>query len=798
VQAWDVSSGMAGVSGAVEIDERVQFRTAEDLPVAAPIFDLQRPDQRTSELLRRSAVPRHIRRRFAPSHIRHFLGSQVELEHLRGTAFHFAPVLLGAGSAVYFSLGHEPGFAFLAITLSIASSAFIAFSTRPVLRASLAVVLLFLAGMLFAKLETVRQETILLGDQVSTRVLGRILTIDKSGSGHRAVVEVIATERPVLKYQPERIKVTLRKIPQGLAAGDGIRALFLLRPPGGPVRPGSFDFAFDSYFDRIGATGVSISDIEAAEVPAASLDWRVRFWFEKKRLAIAERVRQEVPGQAGEMSAALIAGMTGGISSQTSENMRASGLAHVTSISGLHMALVAGAVLGSIRFVLAGFSGFASRHPTKKIAAVFALAAALAYYFLSGGGVATFRSFIMMAVMLAAVLFDRPALTMRNLVIAAIIILVLTPHEIMGPSFQMSFSATAALIAGYEVYSRWQVGRNATATADRHFIFRLARMAVMFVLGLAATSLVAGSATAIYSAYHFNRVAPAGLLANLAAMPPVSLIVMPMALVSILLMPLGLDGIPLYFMGVGVDIMLDIAAYFAALPLTGATGAMSVTSLVLMSLALIGFCILTSRLRILALPLAGFGLLFLGFGNAPDIVISEDGKLVAVRDADGNLYLNRSRPNRFTAQNWVRAYSAERVVAPDSLDPSGQGFKCKEGMCQLATIGGMSIARIEDKSLFSAACDEYDILVVAFPVRRRVCADSKAFVISARDLARLGSMEITLENASEGSAKSYAITRALSGIERPWHQHRAFSRAARGVDPYVPKPKPPAAVKVSG
>ena len=102
-----------------------------------------------------------------------------------------------------------------------------------------------------------------------------------------------------------------------------------------------------------------------------------------------------------------------------------------------------------MRALFALFPGFSARYPVKKVAAFVALAGTGFYLLLAGDQVAANRSFLMVAVMLTAILFDRAALSMRNLAIAALIILLITPHEVMGPSFQMSFAATAALIAGY-------------------------------------------------------------------------------------------------------------------------------------------------------------------------------------------------------------------------------------------------------------------------------------------------------------------------------------------------------------
>ncbi len=785
-QAGAAGGSLAFESKTVPVEERRHFRIDTDstgLPSIA---------------VRSLSSPAPSRTRFDASRYllpwsrwRQTLNGLAAIELARGTPFHFVPVLLGIGSVLYFSLTGEPGILPVLVLLLLLLIAVALAAQRPALRMAVMSSVLVVVGVLAAKIETARQETILLGDQISTRIVGRILSIDKSGKGLRAVVQIISTERPVLKYQPERMKVTLRKAPEGLAAGEGIKGLFLLRPPGGPVRPGSFDFAFDSYFDRIGATGVSISLIERAAIPDANIFSRIGFWFERHRTAIAQRVRGQVPGQSGEMSAALITGMTGGISPATNEAMRVSGLAHVTSISGLHMALVAGSVMGLVRLLLAAFPGFSSRHPTKKVAAILALFAAFGYYLLSGGGVATLRSFIMLAVMLTAVLFDRQALSMRNLVIAAIIIIVIWPHEIIGPSFQMSFAATAALIAGYQFYAQRRQPEYQPAGSERGLFRRLWRYFLLFVLGLAATSLIAGTATAIYSAYHFNRIAPAGLLANLAAMPAVSLVVMPMALLSTLLMPFGLEGLPLYLMGKGVDVMLWVAQYFAAISSSGATGAMPAASLVLLTIALLIFCLMVSRLRLLALPVAVIGLLLLAFRVTPDVIISEDGKLVAVQHENGQLLLNRPRPNRFTLENWQRAYQFPKTVPPGSAADKGEAFQCAEGRCQIASSSGFSVARIEDPGLLKAACDEYDIVIAAFPTPKTRCIEGAALLISARDLAKSGAAEIYRTDQTNSSGARFIVSHALSGIERPWHRHRAFSRAARNLEPYKPKAKRP-------
>jgi competence protein ComEC len=121
----------------------------------------------------------------------------------------------------------------------------------------------------------------------------------------------------------------------------------------------------------------------------------------------------------------------------------------VLSISGYHMAVVAGVVFFILRALLALIPGVTDRMPVKKWAALGALIVTALYLVLSGAEVATQRSFIMIAIVLIGVILDRPVLTLRTVTIAALVVLFLTPEAVVHPSFQMSFAATLALIAAY-------------------------------------------------------------------------------------------------------------------------------------------------------------------------------------------------------------------------------------------------------------------------------------------------------------------------------------------------------------
>lgn len=624
----------------------------------------------------------------------------------RGADFLLAPVCLCAGALIYFSLEQEPAlYELLSVMGALVAACFLA-RERIVLRYLLIGLTLVALGMGAAKFETWRTGTKMLGGEISTLLTGRVARIEHQASGRvRLTIDVTETARPALKYSPERVRVTARGIPETIRTGEGVSGVVRLRPPSGPVRPGSYDFSFNSYFDGIGANGFFLTGPQPVQLgEPASWGVLASVWLERVRAALAARVRSSVGGTPGEIAAALIAGVTAGIPEQANEAMRISGIYHVISISGLHLALVAGAVMVSMRAAFALFPVFASRRPVKKYAAGIALVVVFFYLLLSGAAVATQRSFIMLAVMLSAMFFDRAALTMRNLAIAAVIVIVISPHEVAGPSFQMSFAATAALIAAYAAWSERRTRTPRAVMRDRPRIVRAARFVALYGGGIAVTSIVAGAATAFFGAWHFNRIAPLGLIANLASMPVVSLLVMPWAVAAVALMPFGLDWLPLAVMGKGITLMLAIAGWVANRSPLDEVGITPLSAVVFFSLALAILTISTTFLRAAAIPFLAAGILILAGRQTPHLLVAEDARLIAMPVAGSGIAVNRARPNGFTIENWARALMANDVVKPraettlfaaatpafDAL--AANGFSCDAGLCIARHESGAVIA----------------------------------------------------------------------------------------------------------
>ncbi len=782
-------------SQTAEVDERRLVASFAPVPkpsdaaIIDKITDAQpvhRPDRtalKSAEDAKSGA--QSLKRRRGWTFWRVWLTKQVEIEQTRGTAFLLVPILLIAGIATYFSLPTEPALHNVASALLVLLVARYLIRRQNVSKALFSALFLFAFGMGLAQWRTLSLDTPMLGSEVTTRLTGRIIAIEHRPNGSiRYTLDVVKTERPQLRYAPDRIRATARKPAQLAQLGQGLEGVVRLRPPSGPVRPNGFDFAFNNYFQGIGANGFFLGAPEP--IPLAAGQWDLQIKIESIRFWLAQRIRGQNPTEIGAVSAALITGDKAAIPEQVNEQLRRSGLAHILSISGLHMALVAGTVMFALRALWALAPANASALPIKKIAALAGFVAIFVYLFLAGASVATQRSFIMLGVMLGALLSDRSAITMRNLAIATIIVVLVAPESTLGPSFQMSFAATMALIAAYQA---WTARRN--TRQNPHFYEQTNLGAAMrwlgaFIAGLSMTSIIAGTATGLFAAYHFQRVAVFGLLGNLFAMPIVSLITMPFAIMATLLIPFGLDGSAYAAMNWSVEIVLNIAAFVARLSPAGNVGAISPMSVVLLTGSLLMLCVFRSRFRYLGLLFVVPAVIALKSTDVPILVVSEDSRQMAVLLGEGKLAVNRTRPNAFVLEQWQSAYKSQTIIKPDQTD----GFICDGDLYCEIKANEAAILYIQNAEYFTdnanALCNRYDIIIQAYaPVTQRCHGTTtdphQAVSITAQQLALFGSAEVRMAEDRPGG---YYIKHALGEAKRHWQSHRRFSRSARNLAPY--------------
>ncbi|KIZ40841.1 MULTISPECIES: ComEC/Rec2 family competence protein [Rhodopseudomonas] len=711
------------------------------------------------------------------------LSNWVRAEAGAGRLLPWVPVAFGAGIAVYFAADHEPIAWVAALTAA-------AFGTAAVLlRRQRIFPLAVLIAALAAGFATACLKAAWIAHQVLSRPLysvslqGYVETREDRTRSDRFVLRVATMDSPRRPIKLERVRLSVKK-GAAPAVGSFVALKARLQPPLAPLRPGGYDFGRDLYFQGIAASGFVMGAITPRDPPGDG-GWRLRYaaLMQNLRDAIDARIRLTLDGDTRAIATALLTGRRDAISTPVNDAMFISGLGHVLSISGYHMAVVAGVVFFVVRALLALIPALTVTFPIKKAAAAAALAAAAFYLLLSGAEVATQRSFLMTAVVLIAVMVDRRAITFRTLAVAALVVLLIAPEALVHPSFQMSFAATLGLVALV------QIGMPALLAAPDHSATaRAALWGGREIAMLALASLVAGLATTPYAAFHFHRATPYGVLANLAAMPVVSALVMPAGLLGLVAMPFGFDGVFWRLMEIGIDWMIVVAQWVAALPgAIGRVAAFGTGALLLATIGMIALALLRTPLRFagaLAIAVAaGWALL----KPQPAMRVSDDGRQVAVRGADGRLRLMQSGNDAFLLKEWLAADGDSRQGGDGSLT---QDVSCDADGCVTALADGALVALAKRPEALDDDCTRAAVIVSALPAPD----DCAARLIGPEQWRRGGAL--ALRRGRDGG-DGWAIDAVRPrGTDRPWAPAdpnattARISTSSRGAAPVDATPAP--------
>ncbi|MGI6247005.1 MAG: ComEC/Rec2 family competence protein [Pseudochelatococcus sp.] len=721
-------------------------------------------------------------------------------EAARRRPFLWLPVAYGAGIALYFAAEREP--APWAGPLLAALAVVAAFMLRGRWRARLAAIAVgaVFLGFSVASLRTALVTRPLLDAAVVGPLEGYVRSVEERGQGPRAVIEVHAFAGLPPARRPATVRVSFRK-GAGIAAGTRIAAVARLVPPPQPARPGGYDFARDAFFGGIGAVGsangavrVIADDVEPA---AIRVGWAARLSarIDVERNALTRRILEAAGGggpllpdagtggpraQEAAFVAALVTGKRGMIADETNEALRAAGIYHVVSIGGFHMTLVAGALFVIVRQLLVFVPGLAVRYPVRKFAAVAGIVGASGYCVFSGAGIDTQRALFVTLIVMGAILVDRPALSMRNLALAAFVCLTLQPESMLGPSFQMSFAGVAALIALFE---RWENGDPARSLLplreggalrppDRQRTGRMRRVIAMS----AVTTIVAMLATGPFSTYHFQTFNPWGILGNAFGLPIVELAVMPLSFLAVAFHPLGLDGPFWHLAGLaavpvleGARIMTDFPGAVVVVPAFG------MGILLLLVLALLWACLWSTPLRWLAVLPAAAGLALAAAPARPDIRVDREGRGAAVRGADGRFVILGS-PSAFVVEQWLRADGDGRRANDPALR---HNVACDRLGCVARLADGRSVAFSREAGALREDCRRAAVLITP----RQAPPDCAApHVIDRDDLDRFGAIALTVAGDGltvEGTREHPAAPGARTGDGREAPEERPWRRSAR-------------------
>jgi len=499
----------------------------------------------------------------------HLGGLRESLAHQnRGRLILFAPVFFGAGCAFSVEAGRAVTLSMSLVVALVALAVTFGFQhvanrtgRQSFARLSLLGwgATLLCIGASFCLWHTARIATPVVSDIDSpVLVTGWVEGIETGANGPRVRLQVFSyADRLATTEKPATIRFALRN-QDPPRVGSALRCRVIMRAPAGPVVPNAFDFARHAWFTRLGGVGFALGVCAPAELPKVQTTAdQLTLGFAQLRADATNAIIGRVPGPGGGFLAAMTTGDRSALPPEDHEALRVSGLYHLLSVSGLHIGIVAGATFFVLRWMLALIGPLALRCSIRKVAALAALSIAGFYTVFSGGDPPAVRSWIMSAIALGAIVLDRPAISMRGLAVAAFICLLISPNAVVEPGFQMSFAATGGLVALFEAWQR----RDPDGPPPS--IFMRCRD---WAAGIAATSLVAGTATAPFAAYHFSRATSFGLISNLVSEPFILFVVAPASLTAAMLAPFGLSDVPLAIAAWGLDQVLAIARVVAQWP----------------------------------------------------------------------------------------------------------------------------------------------------------------------------------------------------------------------------------------
>jgi len=610
----------------------------------------------------------------------------------------FAPwlsVFMASGVLLYFAITSEPPlWAGAAVSVSGLASLILAWRIwggRMAASALLAVGL----GLLSAQWAAWRAKPMVELPRKAVVLTATVRAVDVLPDGRRLVLDGVrlGDSEPLER----RIRVRMKRgDDQAVVAGDVVQIRALVRPPSPPAYPGGWDMQRSSFFDGLGGGGTALNPVVVLEHhPPSGFTAVVQAW----RDAIGRRVMAVVPGSPGAISATFLTGSTYAIPAADRAAFRDSGLAHLLAVAGLHIGIVMGLVFGLTRLLLACWERSALHWPTKPIAAVTSLTAGCVYMFMAGTHVPVMRSFAMACLVTLGLVVGRRAISLRGWALAALALMLIAPQEVVGVSFQMSFAAVLALISGYEALR---------PVLTRLYGHQWWRRTASHVLALVLTSLLAGSASAPFGAFHFGHMQLYFIAANVIAVPLTAMWVMPAGLIGLALMPFGLEWLALVPMGWGVQAILWIGREVSSWPsATVAVPPMPGWGLAVFSLGLAWLCLWRTRWRMAGLVPIMVGLLSPVVTPLPDVLVSDDARLIAIR-ADGGYWVQKHHGgSKFTLEEWEGHFASGKMLPIAEGTPS----VCDTESCRLGPILLMrDTAR-------PAICRGSSLLVSAEPMR---------------------------------------------------------------------------------
>lgn len=683
-----------------------------------------------------------------------FLATQWQIEIAYGRPALWLAPAMGIGVLLHLTLPVDPPALLLYPLIILLLALAVGLRHTPLLAHGGFVLAALACGLLSADLSIRRVQGPRIESVVAkAEIKGYVSRVEeRAEKAPRLLIELVSISG---RTDPPRRLIAVGRTLAGLKVGQAVSFPARLAPLPLPTHPGAYSPGFAGFFDRVGGYAFVNAKPQIIDLPPPGLVVRAAMAVEAWRTGMTERIVERLGPVLGPLAAALVTGQRTAIPEDINRDFSASGLLHVLSISGLHMALVAGGAFWLVRAVLAGLPPLALRWPLKKIAAVIALLTAAFYEVASGAEVATTRSFIMICIIFTAVLLDRPALTMRNLALAALVILAYHPSSLVSPSFQMSFAATATLVA---VYEHKLLPRLATPEQSRGL--RFAMRVGEVVAATAIVSILIEIALLPITLHHFHRIAWFGVVGNVLALLVVDVFVMPMAVLTLIMLNIGPAGLAIDALGFGVARMLDIARLVAALPnATSLFPGFSVAAMLSAVLGVMWMCFWKSRIALFG---AAFYLIGVGLWLSdaqPDLYMTASGRLVAVRDGQGILRADGTSADRFALSRWLEADGDKRKADATALS---EGRRCDALGCTLALGRNHVVAIAKTAEAVEEDCRRADILLIPDGAAPPSCIFPR-LVLDSRAIRSAAGLAIYWRGGTPR-----LISNAKACGERPW------------------------------
>jgi competence protein ComEC len=701
--------------------------------------------------------------------------------------FLWLPVAAGAGVVLYFGAEREPSFWLSAGVFTFFSALAIVARAHP--SSVVFVTLACLSGGFFSAVwRAARVDAPIVPRAGVGFLTGFVEELDRRPDGARFILRVASAEGLPNDASPQRVRLTTRGEAK-FAAGDFIALKARVLPPAHAALPGGYDFSRDAYFAGLGGVGNALGRVEILPPPDPA-PWSLRIFaaIDRARNDLALRVYRALGGDAGAIAAAMVTGKRDFLGEEAKELIRRAGIFHIITISGVQMTLVAGIFFVGLRRLLALSRNLALNYPIKKWAAGLAIIGAVFYDIGTGSRVGTERALVMTTIMLVAVLFDRPSLSMRNLAFAVFFVVAFQPEALLGASFQLSFAAVAALVAVYEargaaIQIRREPPRVAAPAREPSRAARWRETIADFALTGPAAPLVATlcatSATASFMAYDFHELSPYVLIGNPLTLAIIEFFAVPAALFGAFLYPFGLDGPVWAYLGFGIDLVTRIAGVIAAAP--GAS--LSVRSfaphaILFLTLAVLSLVLWrTALMRAIAIPFAAIGLWGAAHGETFDLAVAPGGDAAALRSPSGELALLGRGRLAFVGEQWLRADADPRAPA----DARG-GVSCDEMGCVSRAVDGRVVALVGDRRALIEDCAGAAIVIASFYAPDGCAAP---ILIDRRKLAETGAVTLRFL----GETVEWRTARRPDE-DRPWSRppRRRARRDASGAAPTEEEP----------